>query len=259
MDSIQVVDGERQPIVSSRSVNPCNLGKTPHELGAYDLVQCKNSGDFFTSIAKSWAPEPEALDPPDALIYDAPMVYYELRKRYDAVGSCKLKTVGPEFFASGKMIADKKHGLPWKCCTYWCIKCRLLTLLLLVAGYGIGFPKNSLYSRAFSLATQRAVANGTTALYSVQFNVSANGFPCHESFEDTGDTILLEMVAGIVIISGLVIMAGFVAGIVGENSSTFFQVFRSRIIKVGVVVGRFTCVLLAFLLLQVPHHFSTAF
>ena len=103
------------------------------------------------------------------------------------------------------------------------------------------------------------MANGTTARYSVQFNVTADGFPCHESLEDTGDTIVLEMVAGIVIISGLVIMAGFVAGIVGEISSTFSQVFRSRIIKVGVVVRRFTCVLLAFLLLQVPHLFSTAF
>jgi hypothetical protein len=235
------------------------LGKVPHELGAYDLVQCKNAGDFFSSIAKSWAPDPEALDPPDALIYDAPMVYYELRKRYDAVGSCKLQTAGPEFFSSGKMIADKKHVLPWKRCIYWYIKCRLLTVLLLAAGYGIGFPKNSLYSRAFSLATQLVVANGTTARYSVQFNVSADGFPCHESLEDTGDTIVLEMVAGIVIISGLVIVVGFVFGILGEISSTFSQVFGSRIIKVGVVVGRFTCVLLAFLLLQVPHLFSTAF
>ena len=112
MDSIQVVDGERKPVVSSRSVNPCNLGNIPHELGAYDLVQCKNGGDFLSSIVKSWAPDPEALDPPDALIYDAPMVYYELRKRYEAVGSCKLLTAGPEFFASGKMIADRKHGLP---------------------------------------------------------------------------------------------------------------------------------------------------
>jgi hypothetical protein len=81
-------------------------GKTV-ELGAYDLVMCGDSSD--------------AEHNPDSMIYDAPSVYYEIRKRHAAVKSCRLKTVGDQFFTSG---------------------------------YGIGFPKNNHYSRAFSVAMQ---------------------------------------------------------------------------------------------------------
>ena len=74
--------------------------------GVFDLLECggKNA--------------------PDALIHDAPSVYYELRKRKEVKGKCTLHTVGRQFF---------------------------------VSGFGMGFPKNVKYSRAFSAAIRKVI------------------------------------------------------------------------------------------------------
>ena len=72
-------------------VDPCKVKGA--ELGAFDLVMCGGFKDVEHA--------------PDSMIYDAPSVYYEIRKRmssWKVMGwsQCKLKTVGDQFFTSGE-------------------------------------------------------------------------------------------------------------------------------------------------------------
>jgi hypothetical protein len=62
----------------------------------------------------------------------------------------------------------------------------------------------------------QAVFNGTVAELEKEFNISSDGFPCHETTSSSTDSVLVDMVTGVYIFSGLFIMAGLVMGIVGK-------------------------------------------
>jgi len=128
LDSFQFEDGIKKPLLMSKTVDPCTVQGA--QLGAFDLVYCGEQ-----SVAQH---------KPDAMIFDAPSVYYEIRKRKDALGKCPLLTVGEQFFTSG---------------------------------FALGFPKNNHYSRAFSVAIQKGVQNGTVGALEKEFNISGDGFP----------------------------------------------------------------------------------
>jgi len=82
----------------------------------------------------------------------------------------------------------------------------------------MGFPKNNHYSRAFSYAIQKAINNGTMAKLEKEFNISSDEFPCHETFESSTDAVLVDMVAGVFLVSGLFILGGTVQGVLcGET------------------------------------------
>lgn len=90
MTSIKTVDGIPEALVQTVQENPC---KSKARLGAFDLLVCGDAKD--TEHA------------PDAMIHDAPAVYYEIRKMmpvWKATGwfQCKLRTVGPSFFPTGE-------------------------------------------------------------------------------------------------------------------------------------------------------------
>jgi len=138
------------------------------QLGAFDLVYCGEQS--------------EAKHKPDAMIFDAPSVYYEIRKRKDSLGKCPLLTVGEQFFTSG---------------------------------FALGFPKNNHYSRAFSVAIQKGVQNGTVGALEKEFNISGDGFPCHETTSTSTGAVLMDMVMGVFLFSLGFILIGTVQGIVG--------------------------------------------
>ena len=106
MESIKTVDGV--PQVLTIQENPC---KSKAILGALDMLLC---GD-----AKS------TEDAPDAMIHDAPTIYYEINKRipvWKGIGwnECKLKTVGSAFFPTGESTRS------WFCSILFCVVCSWL-------------------------------------------------------------------------------------------------------------------------------------
>jgi hypothetical protein len=80
----------------------------------------------------------------------------------------------------------------------------------------MAFPKNNLYSRAFSIAIEKAVANGTISMLENYFNVSSDGFGCHEAETEAGNSVLADMVAGIFIFTAFFMAAGLVQGLIGK-------------------------------------------
>lgn len=81
----------------------------------------------------------------------------------------------------------------------------------------MGFPKNNLYSRAFSIAIEKAVANGTISELENLFNVTSDSFGCHEEEAAAGTSVLADMVAGIFIFTAFFMAAGLVQGIIGKH------------------------------------------
>jgi hypothetical protein len=63
-----------------------------------------------------------------------------------------------------------------------------------------------------------AVSNGTVARLEKEYNVSSDDFPCHETVDSSTDSVLVDMVAGVFVFSGLMLAAGTVQGIIGEKS-----------------------------------------
>jgi hypothetical protein len=91
LESTVTNDGITEPLVQTSKVNPCTTKSAV--LGAYDLLMCGDNKDSEHT--------------PDAMIFDAPSVYYEIRKRmpvwkHQGWFKCKLRTVGDQFFPSGE-------------------------------------------------------------------------------------------------------------------------------------------------------------
>ena len=99
MESIKTVDGI--PQVLTVQENPCT---SKAKLGALDMLLCGDAKDSENA--------------PDAMIHDAPTIYYEINRRipvWKATGwyQCKLKTVGPAFFPAGERA--HVHGFGQLC------------------------------------------------------------------------------------------------------------------------------------------------
>ena len=83
----------------------------------------------------------------------------------------------------------------------------------------MGFPKNNHYSRAFSVAIQKGVTNGTMIRLESEFNISSDSFPCHETTDTSTNSVLIDMVTGVFVFSLAMIFIGTVQGILGEALS----------------------------------------
>jgi len=94
----------------------------------------------------------------------------------------------------------------------------------------MGFPKNNHYSRAFSVAIQKGVTNGTMARLESEFNISSDGFPCHETTDTSTNSVLIDMVTGVFVFSLAMILIGTVQGILGGlPSGRTVRVFKACI------------------------------
>ncbi|EKX44757.1 hypothetical protein GUITHDRAFT_139393 [Guillardia theta CCMP2712] len=164
----------------NRTFDPCTA--TNLQLGAYDMLDCSGSSD--------------AVYKPDSLIFDAPLVYYELARRYNNTGTCSLKTIGNEFFSSN---------------------------------FGIGFLKDTTYARAFSMAIQVAIDNGDITRHSLsrKYRIRAQDNPC-VAFSNPQLEITKDMVAGVFIFTVAGIFIALILGILqGMASGRFKLLFQA--------------------------------
>lgn len=57
--------------------------------------------------------------------------------------------------------------------------------------------------------------SGTIVQLERTFNVSADGFSCHEAATESSNSVLADMVAGIFIFTAFFLLAGTVQGVIG--------------------------------------------
>jgi len=116
---------------------------------------------------------------PQALIHDEVSVNYQLsrRKKLSKTGQCELLRVGPGFKPSG---------------------------------VGVAFPKNSLYSNAFSRALQQAMEVGEVRNLIEKYKLQES--ECSHEVPEGGDIIGLEQISGLfiitVVVTGIAVIHG---------------------------------------------------
>ena len=75
----------------------------------------------------------------------------------------------------------------------------------------------------------QAVANGTIAKLEKEYNVSSDDFPCEMEVVSGSDSILIDMVSGVIVFSALFIIGGTVwsllAGLTDGRTGRVFSAF----------------------------------
>jgi len=116
---------------------------------------------------------------PDALIYHAPLAIYELNRRKSLTGRCDIVTIGPQFEP---------------------------------VGFGLGFPKNSLFSIPFSQAIDLLRGTDEIQNYSKVYGILPSDSACSEEVVTGGDVITINQMSGLFLFTVAGIIISFVQG-----------------------------------------------
>jgi len=170
------------PLVHDLTTDPCRV--TGAVLGAYDLVMCGRD------------------DGADALIADAPSAFYELNRRFNATGECRLVSVGAQFSPSG---------------------------------FGMGFPKTSAFSVPVSYAVTEIAGRARVSELKERYGLRESDSKCSTSGDSNGGLIMtIQLLAGLFIIVGVF---GFASAVHGVGEHILYLILKKKNERVGSEFG----------------------